>query len=153
MFRDFSESAKQQLLGYVDEVTPKNDWARITDAVGDIGLTVQRVLGQLNISNYINNVSDYHRKIIDKNNATAKQIEQIFSDVQGVDTSYMGYVSEQVNYGQQIARLISDMANIIDPNGGNMSVAKMNQLLAADIEAMEGAQATVAKTIEEEMQV
>ena len=73
MFRDFSDEAKQKLLKYVDEVTADGTWDRVKDWFGDAGLTIQSWLGQLSIQNYVNDVDTYHKKVLDKNNTTAKQ--------------------------------------------------------------------------------
>ena len=151
MFRDFSKSAKEQLLQYVKDVTPVGGWNKFTDSIGDIGLTIQSVFGELNISRYVDNVSDYHKKIMDKQDTTSEQIDKIFADVEGVDTKYMGYTTELHTYGSKIKTLISDMADMIDPNGGNLSVDKMDKVLAADIEALANAQTTAEKALEEEM--
>ena len=78
MFRDFSDEAKQKLLKYVDEVTADGTWDRVKDWFGDAGLTIQSWLGQLSIQNYVNDVDTYHKKVLDKNNTTAKQIGRSF---------------------------------------------------------------------------
>ena len=77
MFRDFSDEAKQKLLKYVGEVTADGTWDRVKDWFGDAGLTIQSWLGQLSIQNYVNDVDTYHKKVLDKNNTTAKQIGEI----------------------------------------------------------------------------
>ena len=59
-----------------------------TDWVGDRWLDFEQFIGQLNIKKYINNVNDYHKKVIDKNNATQSSINKIFNDVAKVDNTY-----------------------------------------------------------------
>ena len=95
MLRDFSETAKQKLLKYVDEVTATGTWDQIKDFFGDIGLTVQSWFGKLDIQKYVDDVDTYHKKVLDKNNTTARQIEEIFSNVQAVDTRYLSIVIHQ----------------------------------------------------------
>ena len=151
MFRDFSQTAKNKLLQYVEDVTATGVWGKIADALGDCGLTVQKWLGKLNITNYINDVDSYHRKIIDCNDTTKGQIERIFADVEAVDIKYDGLFQQSVTYGDSIKKLIDDLANTIDPNGGNMQIDNFRGILNADVVAMNDAKATSEKAIEEGM--
>lgn len=151
MLRDFSDEAKQKLLQYVKDVTSTTTWDTITDFFGDIGLTVQGWFGKLDIQNYVNDVDAYHKKILDKNDTTTQQIETIFTDVQAVDTKYISIVSQQISCGNNIIKLINDLADTINPNGGNMDMSRMKGVLEADVEDIRNSKATVEKTIEEKM--
>ena len=151
MLRDFSDAAKQKLLNYVDEVTANGTWNSVKDWFGDIGLNVQSWLGLLDIQRYADRIDLYHKKILDKNDTTREQIEEIFSNVQAVDTRYISITGSQTVCGSDIIKLINDLANTIDPNGGNMDMGKMKGVLDADIENIRNAKATVEKTIEEKM--
>lgn len=46
------------------------------------------------------------QKIIDKNNATKKKIDTIFSNVQSVDTESMAAMNRQITCGNNIIKLI-----------------------------------------------
>ena len=151
MLRDFSEAAKQKLLNYVDEVTANGTWNSVKDWFGDIGLNVQSWLGLLDIQRYADRIDLYHKKILDKNDTTREQIEEIFSNVQAVDTRYISITGSQTVCGSDIIKLINDLANTIDPNGGNMDMGKMKGVLDADVENIRNAKATVEKMIEEKM--
>ena len=151
MLRDFSDAAKQKLLNYVDEVTTNGTWNSVKDWFGDIGLNVQSWLGLLDIQRYADRIDLYHKKIFDKNDTTREQIEEIFSNVQAVDTRYISITGSQASCGSDIIKLINDLANTIDPNGGNMDMGKMKGVLDADVENIRNAKATVEKTIEEKM--
>ncbi len=87
MLRDFSDASKQKLLGLVSQVENEK-YSDFTDWVGDRWYDFEEWIGQLNIRNYINNVNAYHKKVIDKNNATKDSIEKIFQDVNQVNHSY-----------------------------------------------------------------
>lgn len=151
MFRDFSQSAKDKLLQYVEDVTATGIWDKIADAFGDCGYVVQKWLGKLSISKYINNIEDYHRKILDRHDTTKKQIEDIFAAVEAVDIKYDGLLQQSVTYGNSIKKLIDDLSNTIDPNGGNMEMSSHRGILNADVTAMNDAKATSEKAIEEGM--
>ena len=151
MLRDFSEAAKQKLLNYVDEVTANGTWDTVKQWFSNIEPNVQSWLGRLDIQKYVNSVECYYKKILDKNNSTKRQIEEIFSNVQAVDTRYISITGSQTVCGSDIIKLINDLANTIDPNGGNMDMGKMKGVLDADVENIRNAKATVEKTIEEKM--
>ena len=151
MLRDFSDAAKQKLLNYVDEVTANGTWDKVEEWFSNIEPNVQSWLGRLDIQKYVNSVECYYKKILDKNNSTKRQIEEIFSNVQAVDTRYISITGSQTVCGSDIIKLINDLANTIDPNGGNMDMGKMKGVLDADVENIRNAKATVEKTIEEKM--
>ena len=132
MFRDFSDEAKEQLLGYVNEVTPKGTWDSIIDCVSDWGLVVDEWLGKLDVSNYITDLKSYHSKIIDKNDTSSQQIEQIFTDVNAVDSKYSAVVIEAVNTAKQLVKYINNMADSIDPSGGKFTVGYIEEVLGID---------------------
>lgn len=87
MKRDFSERARQELLSMVRQVEQEK-LSNFTDWVGDRWLDYQSWIGALDINRFIQNVNDYHRKVIDQNNATEASINAIFERVNGVDGGY-----------------------------------------------------------------
>ncbi len=118
MKRDFSEQARQQLLGMVVQVEQEK-WSDFTDWAGDRWYDFQEWLGILDVRHYINNVNDYHRKVIDKNNATEQSINAIFERVAQVDSGYRtrfdDVQQDMLDWKGHIARL----SGIISPaNGG-----------------------------------
>ena len=133
MIRDFSEKAKQKLEGYADDAAASSTWGKIKDWFSDRGMDFQSWTGKLGIENYINDVDTYHQKIIDKNNATKKKIDTIFSNVQSVDTKSMAAMNRQITCGNNIIKLIDDLAASISPDGGNLDMAGMKGTLDADV--------------------
>lgn len=132
MIRDFSEKAKQKLEGYADDAAASSTWGKIKDWFSDRGMDFRSWTGKLGIENYINDVDTYHQKIIDKNNATKKKIDTIFSNVQSVDTKSMAAMNRQITCGNNIIKLINDLAASISPDGGNLDMAGMKGTLDAD---------------------
>ena len=90
--RDFSNASKQKLLGMVDDVE-KEKFCDFTDFVGDSYYKFQAWIGKLNIKNYLKDVDSYHKKVIDKNNTSKKEIEKIFANVENVDVTYQAKFS------------------------------------------------------------
>ena len=87
MIRDFSEKSKQEIIALTQQVAEEN-WCGLTDWLGDRWLDFQSWIGVLNIQHYSDNIQLYHKKVIDKNNATKAEIERIFADVYRVDSQY-----------------------------------------------------------------
>lgn len=151
MIRDFSNSAKKKLLEYVKDATETTLWRKIGDRIGDAGLQIQYWFGALSISKYIDNLDAYHKKIIDKNNTTSQRIEEIFTNVKNIDTRYQGGLQQNVNFSESVINFINDLANTIDPNGGNMDMQKMNAALEASLEKIQEAKLSREKAIEDSL--
>ena len=151
MIRDFSNSAKKKLLEYVKDATETTLWRKIGDRIGDAGLQIQYWFGALSISKYIDNLDAYHKKIIDKNNTTSQRIEEIFTNVKNIDTRYQGGLQQNVDFSESVINFINDLANTIDPNGGNMDMQKMNAALAASLEKIQEAKLSREKAIEDSL--
>lgn len=151
MIRDFSDSAKQKLLEYVKDATETTVWGKIGDGISDAWLQVQYWFGVLNISKYINNLDEYHKKVIDKNNTTSRRIEDIFTNVKNIDIRYQGGLQQNANFSDSVICFINNLADTIDPNGGNMDMQKMNAILAASLEKIQEAQLSREKTIEDSL--
>lgn len=120
MKRDFSSASRQKLLDLVDDVE-REKFSDITDWIGDAYYTFQTWIGRLNINNYINNVEAYHKKVIDKNNASKAKIEGIFYNVASIDSSYGSKINSVKTILQKWDRYIVQMNDIISPNNGNFS--------------------------------
>lgn len=150
MKRDFSESAKNKLLRYVADVTETTTWGKIGDSISDAGLHVSHWLGILNIKKYVNDLDSYHKKIIDKNNTTAQQIEAIFNNVSKIDSRYQKGISSEKSYLEKMVKLINDLGRSISPTGGNLDMSAMSSVLQADIDDIAASKTTKENIIENE---
>lgn len=150
MIRDFSEKAKQKLEGYADDAAASSTWGKINDWFSDRGMDFRSWTGKLGIENYINDVDTYHQKIIDKNNATKKKIDTIFSNVQSVDTKSMAAMNRQITCGNNIIKLINDLAASISPDGGNLDMAGMKGTLDADAARIKNPESAKSEKTEKE---
>lgn len=125
MFRDFSDTSKQKIIGLVSEVENEK-LCDLTDWVGDRWYDFEGWIGRLNIKNYINDVNSYHKKVIDKNNATKKSIETIFKNVSNVNTTYSSIFSNvDINLGK-ISSYIDAMNAIVTPSNGMFNTSSMS---------------------------
>lgn len=128
MKRDFSDTSKQKMLGLVAQVEGEK-WGNFTDWIGDRWYDFESWIGILGIKSYINNVNSYHKKVIDKNNATEQTINKIFTAVRGVDSTY-GVTFGNINTNlSQWLRYIDLLAAIVEPGKGRFSGEYMSGAL------------------------
>ena len=130
MYRDFSEQSKQNLLGLVDEVESEK-WSGITDWFGDRWYDFQDWIGALDIKKYTDNIDAYHKKVIDKNNASKKAIEDIFEEVSVQDELYGGKFRSDAALLLQLDRYLAELAETILPNSGRMNALTLRLPLTA----------------------
>ena len=125
MYRDFSEKSRNELLGLVSQVENEKI-SNFTDWVGDRWYDFESWIGKLNIRNYLNNVNEYHKKVIDKNNATKSSINTIFNKVKSVDASYKDTFSIKKSHLQQWQRYINELSQIVNPRNGKFNAKAMS---------------------------
>ena len=147
MMRDFSPGAKELLMQYVDDVIASGVWETIENGKGEFNQAGQDWLSKLCISDYLDNMEEYYQNIISKNSTTKEEIEQIFSDVQQVDTRYIGTVAGLVTAGNAIITYFTDLADSINPNGGNLDIEKLRTTLEADRERLDQMQQSVVRNL------
>lgn len=147
MVRDFSGEAKQELLQYVDSIISKQRWEEIANTIVFYNVSIPAIVSQLGIKGCIDSVGNYYSNLINKNKATKRQIEEIFANVQSVDTKYMGKLSQYINTGNLWVKYIDDLSGLIDPNGGNLDIKKYKAILDADKEKLNAANMSVVKTL------
>ena len=147
MMRDFSPGAKELLMQYVDDVIASGVWETIENGKGEFNQAGQDWLSKLGISDYLDNMEGYYQNIISKHSTTKEEIEQIFSDVQQVDTRYIGTVAELVTAGNAIITYFTDLADNINPNGGNLDIEKLRTTLEADRERLDQMQQSVVRNL------
>lgn len=88
--RDFSQDAKQMLVGAAKE-TEEEKWWEVTK--WDCWYKVDQFFGVLEWDLYTGNVDKYYRKLIDINDASVADIERIFEKVYEIDSSYSAKIS------------------------------------------------------------
>lgn len=83
MQRDFTENEKTKLLGYVQDDQDKNSnrfAGNLIDYFADI-----IHYSDLDINDYLTDIDNYHKKLIDAQNMTSDKIEKLFAAVHAVD--------------------------------------------------------------------
>lgn len=117
MIRDFSQKAKDELLKIVTDVQNDGQFS-VWDWFGDRLMDFQSYFGKLNIRHYLDNVSGYHRKVIDQNNATKQTIEKIFEKVKATDASYSGQLFAKLCSLESETTYIKGLSDIVSPHKG-----------------------------------
>ena len=124
MYRDFSEKSKQNILNLVSQVENEK-LSDFTDWIGDRWYDFESWIGTLNIKRYLDDVNTYHKKVIDKNNATQKTITDIFNTVKGVDSTYSSIFENLRIYLTTWDDFIVSLSDIVTPGNGHFSVEYM----------------------------
>lgn len=124
MYRDFSEKSKQNILNLVSQVENEK-LSDFTDWIGDRWYDFESWIGTLNIKRYLDDVNTYHKKVIDKNNATQKTITDIFNTVKGVDSTYSSIFENLRIYLTTWDDYIVSLSDIVTPGNGHFSVEYM----------------------------
>ena len=128
MHRDFTQKSKVNLLNMVDEVENEK-FCNVTDWMGDRWYDLGEWLGVFNIQRYVNDLDNYHKKVLDKNNSTRDEIEKIFIAVNGVDDSYAGIFSNSKNNLKTWLDYIKELSYIVTPANGTFSTDYINSAL------------------------
>ena len=128
MIRDFSEKSKQEIIALTQQVAEEN-WCGLTDWLGDRWLDFQSWIGVLNIQHYSDNIQLYHKKVIDKNNATKAEIERIFADVYRVDSQYNIKIRRIIDTIQAFRQLVLELGAIITPGNSQFTPEQIRPLL------------------------
>ncbi len=116
MIRDFTESSKQKLERVVMRVS-QGRISSFTDRIGDGLYGVMERFGLLALKDDLSNVDSYHRMIIDKNNTTLSELEEIFDAVYAVESQYHGWLDEILETCRSFNNLLGRLSAAISPGG------------------------------------
>lgn len=134
MRRDFSDESKQKMLRLVAQVENEK-WCIFTDWIGDRWYDFESWIGVLGINNYIDEVNEYHKLVIDKNNATEQTINSVFSTVSSVDREFACKLDQirlaLTKWNQYIERL----SDIVNPAHGSFTTNFLDTELAELLES------------------
>ena len=119
MKRDFTEKAKNKLESQIDEVN-EEIFSGLTDALGDFGLKFLHWIQILDIGKYTDHISAYHKAVLDMNNTTKGELEEIFSEVYAVDSEAAGEVEILC---EAMAAVVSKMEQMTEQIHPSFSIA------------------------------
>lgn len=84
--------------------------------LGDGLIALGSLVGIVDSKTYVNNISSYHKLVLDQHNTTAEKLERIFLDVNDVDIEHG---SQMFNAQEMISlcnKKIHDATEIVDPD-------------------------------------
>lgn len=136
MLRDFSDKSRVQLISLVNEVENGKS-SNFTDWIADRWVDFLSWIGQLNTKGSLNTVNNYHRKVIDKNNATKKAINQIFDHVNSIDKTYSNNLKDIENSLKQWETYIDSLGEIVSPANGTFNVQYITYKMSNVIKDMD----------------
>ena len=150
MIRDFSEDRKEKLKKQIDEINSETlCW--LTDGLGDLGTRFSRWIGILDINNYMDNISAYHKKMLDMNDMTKKEIDQIFEEVYSVDSEFkkkFGEVSSMLDTWIDNVHILRDQIN---PGFSIAPAASIRKDCKEINKKLETARGEIAETYDKEL--
>ena len=108
--RDFSQQSIQELRDIIRKNLQDNQWG-FFDWFDDTFL-----MQELNIKNYINNVNEYHAKMIDKHNMGSAEFDRILERVHTVDENYSARINSLADQAKALQTRIEQLTKMIDPS-------------------------------------
>lgn len=74
------------------------------------------LMQELNIQNYVNNVNEYHAKMVDKHNVGSSEFDKILERVHSVDTNYASRLNRLTDQVNALSNRVMRMANMLNPS-------------------------------------
>lgn len=121
MIRDFSTMARNELIDLVHRVEDEQ-WLGITDSIGDWMESISSQGIYLNIWSLILNEGNYHKKVIDKYDATINDITTIFVNVNSVSRQYRTRFAALLADLQVFKSTLKVIADVLKPSNESFNV-------------------------------
>ncbi len=110
IIRDFSQQSVQELRSIIQKNAQDSQFG-LFDWFEDTFL-----MQELNIQDYLNNVNDYHAKMIDKHNIGSTEFDKILERVHSVDTNYASRFSSLGDRVTALYTRIERLTEMINPS-------------------------------------
>lgn len=154
--RDFSNEAREMLIQTVKQVN-ESQWCEVTDYIGD---SIQKMKDSMSskdedmmigVEGELLNASEYYLKIVDKNNATEKQINQIFDDVIKEEKKGKTQLEEVYECIKKQTAYIQKLADTINPDNCKFRAEQMAKELEESYRSILEKVGTVMNSVGEEI--
>ena len=126
MVRDFSQGNLEKLKGLISEIEDEK-WCDFTDSLGDWWYGT---IFYSRVTSEWESIQEYHKKVLDRENTSAQDLERIFSDVIQVEKSYQPRLAACNVRMSNLISLQNVLAQIISPKNA-FTPQQMSALLAA----------------------
>lgn len=131
MIRDYSEQMKETLKQLTQAVVPDKPWETVFDWIGDNYVSLmKRFFKQYDIKDYLDNISEYHAYMINKDDISAEKIDEIFANVETVDTCDEIELGNYDMMMRSLGKMVSQYAGAIKISNG--SFCSQSALTAID---------------------
>lgn len=114
MHRDYSEKTFFELTRQIQDIN-NSDFCFITDGIQDIWNTFSSWIGWLDIEDYVDNISAYHKRVLDQHNTTSEKLKKIFEEVRNVDAEYADHLNAAFQSLYKFRQVITSMSDLIAP--------------------------------------
>lgn len=152
MVRDYSTQKEHELHQIIKEIENEQQ-LDIVDSILDAFNWIKSLLHWFNISDFENNMNEYHRVILDRTNMISGRLAYIFSHERILDESYA--TSKYDCYIQELSNIINgfnQFTNIINPSASmaltGANVTKIAKQVKKDIEASSKTSQEMIKEVE-----
>lgn len=120
MYKDFSDASKNRIIEYIYQVENDSsvcftDWGR------DRWCDYAGWISKLNIGRCLDNVNNYHRKVVEKNRDAINSIESVFQKERSIDAAYATIFINRQFQLVQWKNYIEELRNIMNPTKGMFS--------------------------------
>ena len=125
MERDFSQAALDKLLSMIQEINDEQ-WFDFTDGLGDWWYGT--VFYSQEISDCLDDIDGFHRRMLDKNNTSEGQLREIFTQVRQIDQNYATRFSASLVNLQNFQSAVRSLTQVLSPDN-HISVAEARRIL------------------------
>ena len=126
--RDFTDKTKNRLLKNVTEVN--KDAGTLKDTIDDVLLHIVHTVDILDLHQFIAGTKRYQKHMVDMNNMTKKEIEEIFANAHSIDASCGSDISQLVERNNYYIDKLKQLTAMINPNFDIMPAAQIKKQLA-----------------------
>lgn len=134
VYRDFRDETKQKLLQTVKRLTPSDDWwSRAADSIGDVADKVGTWVIGLDVGDTAQSYDKYMNRVIDQNNMSAQQIEEIWTKVGSTNDSYATRFVAVKEDLKGLRQQVMALADIVSPGSGKFDAGQIRKGTLNDI--------------------
>lgn len=118
MIRDFSRDKFDEMKKQINDISDKQ-FSGFTDFLGDLVYGGGKLTGLIDIDDDMSNVKSYHNYVLDQNDTTIRDLENILTNVRGVDFVYRSKLSNIQILMQDYSEFLRKATEMINTRNNN----------------------------------
>ncbi|WEV58810.1 hypothetical protein OZX67_08465 [Bifidobacterium sp. ESL0728] len=148
--RDFTDAAKERLLGIVNEVAGQDNYpgGQFGDWVADRWYGLEHYLNGFDMGSTLASENTYYRKVIDMNNMSAQKINQIWANVNDVNIQHSSRLAAILSSLEDLTQQTRNLTDTINPSTGKFNTSYINSKLKDGINDYTAEAALLKKLVE-----